>query len=69
MTFIFVKITRLKTNNLINIIIMQMTLKSRGYESPKMDIILIQPEAVLCQSGGYTTTLEGMSENDYTFTF
>jgi hypothetical protein len=48
---------------------MQMTLKSRGYESPKMDIILIQPEAVLCQSGGYTTTLEGMSENDYTFTF
>ena len=48
---------------------MQMTLKNQVYDSPKTDIMDIHPESVLCQSGGYTTTLEGMSENDYTFTF
>ncbi len=48
---------------------MQMTLQNYGYDSPKAEVIHIHSESVLCQSGGYTTTLEGMSENNYTFTF
>lgn len=40
--------------------------------SPQTDLIDIAPMSVLCQSEegtGFSTSLEDMKENDYTFTF
>lgn len=40
--------------------------------SPLTDLIDIAPMSVLCQSGegsNFSTSLEDMTENDYTFTF
>ena len=46
---------------------------SVGYICPEMDLIDILPMSILCQSGeggsSVGTTLEDMTENDYTFTF
>ena len=43
---------------------------SSGYASPEMTVVDIMPMSVLCMSGeGNNTTLEDMTENDYTFTF
>ena len=42
----------------------------QGYTSPQTELIDIVPMSVLCQSGGtFTTSLEDMTENEYTFTF
>ena len=43
----------------------------QGYMSPKTELIDLVPMSVLCQSGGgsFSTSLEEMTENDYTFTF
>ena len=47
-----------------------MTLMNHGYDSPKLDVIHIHPEAVLCQSTPvFRLSLEEMEEKDYTFTF
>lgn len=46
--------------------------KTKDYNSPKTEVIDIIAESVLCQSGnepGFTTTLEGLTEQDYTFGF
>lgn len=41
-----------------------------GYTSPEATFIDVMPMSILCQSGeGSDTTLEDMTENDYTFTF
>ena len=44
-----------------------------GYTSPQTELIDIAPMSVLCQSqgegNGFSTSLEDMKENDYTFTF
>ena len=44
-----------------------------GYMSPQTNFIDIAPMSVLCQSqgegNGFSTSLEDMTENDYTFTF
>ena len=43
------------------------------YISPKAETIDILIESILCQSGepqtGFGVSLEGMTENEYTFTF
>lgn len=39
------------------------------YQSPQTEILDLLTESVLCQSTGFGTTLEDMTENDYTFTF
>ena len=39
------------------------------YLSPQTEILDLLTESVLCQSTGLGTTLEDMTENDYTFTF
>ena len=45
----------------------------QGYISPQTELIDIMPMSILCQSGeegtGFSTSLEEMTENDYTFTF
>jgi hypothetical protein len=45
----------------------------QGYISPQTELIDIEPMSVLCQSqdegNGFSTSLEDMKENDYTFTF
>ena len=45
----------------------------QGYISPQTELIDIMPMSILCQSGeegtGFSTSLEGMTENDYTFGF
>ena len=43
----------------------------QGYTSPQTELIDIVPISVLCQSGGnaFSTSLEDMTENEYTFTF
>ena len=43
----------------------------QGYMSPTTELIDIVPMSVLCQSGGnsFSTSLEDMTENDYTFNF
>ena len=41
----------------------------QGYISPQTELIDIVPMSVLCQSVGFKTTLEDMTENEYTFTF
>ena len=45
----------------------------QGYISPQTELIDIAPMSVLCQSqgegNGFSTSLEDMKENDYTFTF
>jgi hypothetical protein len=47
--------------------------KQSGYMSPQTELIDIAPMSVLCQSGDdgnrFSTSLEGMTENEYTFTF
>lgn len=44
-----------------------------GYMSPQTELIDIAPMSVLCGSGDdgnrFSTSLEDMTENDYTFTF
>ena len=44
-----------------------------GYMSPQTQLIDIAPMSVLCQSqgegNGFSTSLEDMTENDYTFGF
>ena len=41
-----------------------------GYISPQMELIDIMPISVLCQSPDeFSTSLEDMTENDYTFKF
>ena len=44
-----------------------------GYMSPQTELIDIAPMSVLCQSGeggsNFSTSLEEMTENDYTFSF
>jgi hypothetical protein len=43
------------------------------YVSPEAELIDISPLTVLCQSdedgSGFSTSLEDMTENDYTFSF
>ena len=45
----------------------------QGYICPQTELIDIAPMSVLCQSqgegNGFSTSLEDMKENDYTFTF
>ena len=45
----------------------------QGYISPQTELIDIAPMSVLCQSqgegSGFSTSLEDMTENDYTFGF
>jgi hypothetical protein len=41
----------------------------QGYISPETELIDIMPMSVLCQSDSFSTSLEDMTENDYTFTF
>ena len=43
----------------------------QGYTSPQTELIDLEPISVLCQSGGnaFSTSLEDMKENEYTFTF
>ena len=45
----------------------------QDYISPQTQLVDITPISVLCQSGeegsGFSTSLEGMKENDYTFGF
>ena len=45
----------------------------QGYISPQTELIDIEPMSVLCESGDdgnrFSTSLEGMTENDYTFGF
>jgi hypothetical protein len=43
----------------------------QGYISPQTELIDIAPMSVLCQSegDGFSTSLEDMTENDYTFGF
>ncbi len=43
--------------------------KPVGYISPETTLTDIVPMSVLCQSGESNTSLEDMTENDYTFTF
>lgn len=46
--------------------------KAKDYNSPKTEVVDIVTESVLCQSGnepGFTATLEGLSEQGYTFGF
>jgi hypothetical protein len=44
-----------------------------GYMSPQTELIDIAPMSVLCGSGDdgnrFSTSLEDMTENDYTFSF
>jgi hypothetical protein len=44
-----------------------------GYMSPQTELIDIESMSVLCQSqgegNGFSTSLEDMTENDYTFGF
>lgn len=44
-------------------------INNKVYITPVSDQVDILCETILCQSGGYSATLEGMSETDYTFTF
>ena len=45
----------------------------QGYISPQTGLIDIEPMSVLCESGDdgtrFSTSLEDMKENEYTFTF
>ena len=45
----------------------------QGYISPQTELIDIMPMSILCQSGDdgnrFSTSLEDMTENDYTFGF
>lgn len=45
----------------------------QGYISPQAELIDIEPMSVLCESGDdgnrFSTSLEDMKENEYTFTF
>jgi hypothetical protein len=45
----------------------------QDYISPQTQLVDITPISVLCQSGeegsGFSTSLEDMTENDYTFGF
>lgn len=45
----------------------------QGYICPQTGLIDIEPMSVLCESGddgnSFSTSLEDMTENDYTFTF
>ena len=45
----------------------------KGYISPQAGLIDIEPMSVLCESGEdgnrFSTSLEDMKENEYTFTF
>ena len=45
----------------------------QSYVSPETELIDISPMNVLCQSdedgSGFSTSLEDMTENDYTFSF
>ena len=45
----------------------------QGYLSPQTELIDIEPMSVLCESGDdgnrFSTSLEDMTENDYTFGF
>ena len=45
----------------------------QGYISPQTELIDIEPMSVLCESGDdgnrFSTSLEDMKENEYTFTF
>ena len=41
----------------------------QGYTSPQTELVDLEPMSVLCQSVGFKTTLEDMTENEYTFTF
>ena len=45
----------------------------QAYTSPQTKLIDIEPMSVLCESGDdgnrFSTSLEDMKENEYTFTF
>ena len=45
----------------------------QAYTSPQTELIDIEPMSVLCESGDdgnrFSTSLEDMKENEYTFTF
>lgn len=46
---------------------MSNTHRKEAYSTPSADVIMICPEAVLCQSN--SAMLENMTENDYVFTY
>lgn len=39
--------------------------QKEAYEAPKCEIIEMQQEGVLCQSGGYSGRHNGYGENDF----
>ena len=45
----------------------------QGYISPQTELVDIMPMSILCLSGeegsGFSTSLEDVTENDYTFGF
>ena len=49
---------------------MNKTKKTERYKAPRAELIIMQPENIICTSTVFpTVTLEEMSETDYTFTF